>query len=307
MHVMNNYKTLIVSAVLALGFSCNGFAQATSDKLFEYPSIPENLETLSDRSNFFIENFWKRANLKSAFSSLGKLRVAFGDYVNLMPYADADVVHKSIDELLAQVNKNPKNLLSLAEIAEGALYADSANIICDECYLPFAQAVAKNGKISKAQKARFEYQAKVLENSQVGMTAPDFTYTTPDGTTGKLSDLPQRAYVLLFINDPDCDECEMARIRLAADPNLNDLIDLNAIKVLSIYPGEITDEWKAKTSTYNKKWIVGAVPDIDELYDMRRPPVIYYLNGKHEILSKTFDIDNLLQAFYVVRSKMKAQ
>ena len=113
--------------------------------------------------------------------------------------------------------------------------------------------------------------------------------------------------MLLFINDPDCDECEMARIRLAADPNLNDLIDLNAIKVLSIYPGEITDEWKAKTSTYNKKWIVGAVPDIDELYDMRRPPVIFYLNGKHEILSKTFDIDNLLQAFYVVRSKMKAQ
>ena len=36
-------------------------------------------------------------------------------------------------------------------------------------------------------------------------------------------------------------------------------------------------------------------------------PVIFYLNGKHEILSKTFDIDNLLQAFYVVRSKMKAQ
>ena len=118
----------MLSAVLALGFSCNGAAQTTSDKLFEYPSIPENLETLSDRSNFFIENFWKRANLKSAFSSLGKLRMAFGDYVNLMPYADADVVHKSIDELLAQVNKNPKNLLSLAEIAEGALYADSANI-----------------------------------------------------------------------------------------------------------------------------------------------------------------------------------
>ena len=51
MHVMNNYKTLILSAALALGFSCNGFAQATSDKLFEYPNIPENLETLSDRSN----------------------------------------------------------------------------------------------------------------------------------------------------------------------------------------------------------------------------------------------------------------
>lgn len=160
---MNNYKTLILSAALALGFSCNGAAQTTSDKLFEYPSIPENLETLSDRSNFFIENFWKRANLKSAFSSLGKLRVAFGDYVNLMPYADAEVVHKSIDELLAQVNKNPKNLLSLAEIAEGALYADSANIICDECYLPFAQAVAKSGKYPRRRKPASSIRPRCLK------------------------------------------------------------------------------------------------------------------------------------------------
>ena len=93
-------------------------------------------------------------------------------------------------------------------------------------------------------------------------------------------------------------------MRLAADFNLNDLIDRGLIKVLSIYPGEPTDEWKASTSTYNPKWIVGAAPEIDEIYDMRNPPVIYYLNGSHSILSKTFAIDNLLEAFRVVRNKM---
>ena len=93
-------------------------------------------------------------------------------------------------------------------------------------------------------------------------------------------------------------------MRLSADVNLNDLIDTGNLIVLSIYPGEADDTWKDRTSVYNKKWIVGAMPQIDELYDMRNPPVIYYLNGSHKILSKNFDIDNLLEAFRQVNAKM---
>lgn len=294
---------LIAACALQISPVC---AQDRPNTYFQYPQVPENLENLSDRANFFIENFWQRCNFKSAFSSRQKMEQAFSDYVTFMPYADAEVVHKSIDNLIAQVSKNPKNLLTLGEIAENTLYGDTAKIVCDECYLPFAKAVAENRRIGKAEKARFEYQAKALAGSQVGMVAPDFTYTTPQGTSGKLSELPDNAYVLLFINDPDCDECELARVRLAADPNLNDLIESGALKVLSIYPGEVNDEWIERTKIYNPKWVVGANPDIDTIYDMRQPPVIYYLNKKHEILSKSFNIDNLLEAFRQVNTKIKA-
>lgn len=298
-----------IFSCLSVIFAAFGTSAQTSgnNTYFPYPTVPDNLTTLTERSNFFLENFWNHCNFKSAFSSRAKMNKAFNDFATFMPYADAETVHSAIDNLIKNVSKNPANLLALAEMAEGALYSDTASIVCDECYLPFAQAVATNKKISKAEKARFEYQAKALGGSQVGMTAPDFTYTSPDGTKGKLSDIPAGAYVLLFINDPDCDECELARVRLAADPNLNDLIDRNLIKVLSVYPGEPTEEWIAKTDTYNRKWIVGATPEIDEFYDMRNPPVIYYLNGKHEILSKTFAIDNLLEAFRVVRNKVNAE
>lgn len=303
---MNLTKMAVAAALAVSALSILPVcAQEPAQTYFQYPQVPENLEKLGDRANFFIENFWKRCNFKSAFSSRQKMEQAFSDYVTFMPYADAEVVHKSIDNLITQVSKNPKNLLTLGEIAENILYGDTAKIVCDECYLPFAKAVAENRRISKADKARFEYQAGTLAGSQVGMVAPDFTFTAPDGSKGKLSDLPDNTYVLLFINDPDCDECELARVRLAADPNLNDLIDNGSLKVLSIYPGEINDEWIDRTKIYNQKWIVGAAPDIDALYDMRRPPVIYYLNKKHEILSKTFDIDNLLEAFRQVNTKMK--
>lgn len=299
-----NRNIILSLAVVACSW-LQAQAQTTEQKTyFPYPTVPDNLPTLADRSNFFIEHFWDHCNMKSAFSSLQKMQVAFNDYAAFFPYADAEVVHKSIEKLLNSVKKNPKNLVSLAEMAEGIFYSDTASIVCDECYLPFAKAVAENRKVSKAEKSRFEYQATALAGSQVGMVAPDFSYVTPDGTTAKLSDIQQGPYILVFFNDPDCDECELARVRLAADYNLNDLIDRNLIKVLSIYPGEPTDEWKAKTGTYNKKWIVGASPEIDEIYDMRNPPVIYYLNGKHEILSKTFAINNLIEAFRVVKDKM---
>lgn len=302
---MKTIRTIILYGAAALMAPFDLSAQTDAPATyFQYPSVPDNLETLTDRSNFFIENFWQRCNLKSAFSSRAKMQQAFNDYASFMPYADAEVVHKSIDKLIAEVSKNPKNLVSLAEMAEGAFYADTARIVCDECYLPFAKAVVDSRKVPKAEKARFEYQAKSLGLSQVGMTAPDFTWTTPDGSKGRLSELPRGAYVLLFFNDSDCDECELARVRLAADPNLNDLIDQKLLNVVSIYPGDITDEWIDRTSVYNKKWVVGAAPEIDEIYDMRNPPVIYYLNGKHEILSKTFDIDSLLEAFRVVKNKI---
>ncbi len=304
---MKFLRNAILPWLLAIAATFHMNAQTAGEgQYFPYPVVPENLTTLSERSGFFIENFWNHCNFKSAFSSVSKMQKAFNDYIGLMPYAEAEVVHRSIDKLIKEVSKNPKNLLTLAEMAEGAFYSDTAAIVCDECYLPFAQAVASNKKISKAEKSRFEYQAKALGGSQVGMTAPDFTFVTPTGEKGSLSDMPDGAYVLLFFNDPDCDECELARVRLAADINLNDLIDRNLIKVMSIYPGEPTDEWKASTSTYNPKWIIGSAPEIDEIYDMRNPPVIYYLNGTHKILSKTFAIDNLLEAFRVVRNKMSA-
>ncbi len=271
---------------------------------FEYPVVPEDMNLLNERANFYLENFWNKANFKSLCAEPAALQQAFRDFCIFIPYADSNVVHSSIDKLIKNVEKNPNNLLAVAEVAENNLYGDSAQILCDECYLHFAKAVALNKKISAADKARFEYQATALEGSMVGMNAPDFRFTQPDGLKSSLADIPRGPYILLFINDPDCDECNMARIRLSADHNLNTLLEQNHIKVLSIYPGEYSQEWAASTDTYNPLWIVGAAPEIDKLYDLRHTPSIYYLNGKHVILSKTFDIDSLLEAFRVVRNKI---
>lgn len=273
---------------------------------FPYPTPPEALTTLSQRTNYLVEHFWERCNLKSAFSSRAKLAEAFRDYVSFMPYASADTVHASIIELINGVKGDKKNLLTLGEIAEATLYSDTAEVLSDELYIPFAKAIADNKKIPAAARARFEHQARVLTNSQVGATAPALTFETPEGGKSDLSKVDS-PYTLLFFNDPECEDCTLTRVRLAADFNTRQLIDKGVLKIVSIYPDEPSEEWKNNCKTYPETWVIGASPEADDLFDMRHAPVMYFLDKNHKILAKNILIDNVINAFAMINNHQSSK
>lgn len=294
-------KKLLSALCLFVILTCQ--AQQTPDRLFEYPTPPDELEKLDERTSYLVEHFWDRCNLGSAILNRDAFKGAFLDYASFMPYATREASLGSIDNLIKKFQKDPKNLLTLCEIAEEAFYNGDADFTSDELYLPFAQAAAQNKKITSANRARFSHQARILGQSQVGMTIPEIEFTKPDGTKGRISEVTG-SYVLVFFNDPDCDDCALARVRLSADNNINDLIDSGLVKIVSIYPGEPDEQWRQNAASYNPRWIVGAAPDVDENFDLRNPPVMYYLNKQHTILSKTLVVDNLLEAFKVVKDKI---
>ncbi len=273
---------------------------AKAENYFPYPEPPAHLVTLGKRTNYLVEHFWDRCDLKSAFSARAKLEGAFRDYVSFMPYAQADTVHMSIDALLDRMKKDPKHLLILGEIAEKTLYSDSAEVLSDEIYLPFAKAVASNKKIPAASRARFEHQAKVLENTQVGATMADFVYETPAGDKQSFYSI-STPYTLLFINDPDCEDCALTRVRLAADYYTQQLINDGRLTILSIYPDEATAEWRSEATAYPSNWKVGAWPDTDDWVDMRYPPVLYFLDKDHKVVGKNLRLENVLYTFSLLQ------
>lgn len=265
----------------------------TENILFQYPQAPENLTTLSQRANYVVEHFWDKCNLKSAFSSQEKFTKAFHDYVTYMQFASKDTVLISIDNLIKEVKKTPKNMLTLAQIAEETLYGDSAIVWSDELYLPFATAVCDTKKISKADKARYKHHATILKNSMIGNKIPSFEYITPSGEK-QLIDSIKAPAIILFFNDPDCIDCRLAKVRLATDINLNKLINKGVIKLVSIHPGEASEEWKSEIKNYPENWVVGACEKIYDIFDMRTIPSIYQLNNKQEIISKNVTVDGIL-------------
>lgn len=294
---MNLRHIFIFLTFSALALS--GFAQ---ERLFPYPEPPEEMNTLEERTTFLVERFWERCNVTTAIRNREAFKSAFNDYVSFMPYANAEAVHKSVDGLIARFKKEPERLLTLAEIAEETLYGPDAEIVSDEIYLPFAQAAANNKKIPADRRKYFARHAQILSQSQVGMIAPDIEFTRADGTKGRLSDLKGK-HTLIFFDSPDCFDCFMARVSLSADTSVNDLLDKGAINVICLYPGKYTAEWAASTSTINPRWIVAASEAVDANFDMRNPPVMYYLNPSNKILSKTLLVDNLIEAFRSVNQR----
>ena len=270
-------------------------AQAPS-RPFDLPEIPEQLESLSDRTSFLVHHFWDKCHLNSAIRKPEQFKAAFKEYVDLMPYADATAVHESVENLINKFKNDPEHLLTLAGIARETLYDENAEFTSDEVFLPFAEAVASNKKIKSADKSEYARIASILNQSQEGKRAYDLQFTLPDGTRQKLSEVGQ-GYVLLFFNDLGNPDCALARVRLSADHNVNNLLNQGRLKIVCITPGEPNEEWRQKVSGYNPQWVVGAAPDAVDHFDMRNAPVFYYLSPSHSIRSKSLTIDGLLEAF----------
>ena len=283
-------KKITLFILLLISFSTTVFAD---DNFFEYPQAPENLTSLTERANYLVEHFWDKCNLKSSFSHKEKMTKAFTDYVTYIQYATKEVALKSITALIEKVKKSPKDMLTLGQIAEKTLYGDSAQFWSDELYLQFASAVSTTKKLSKAEKARFVHHTAILENSMVGNTPKSFKLISPEGSKVEFDTIKAPA-IILFFNDIDCTDCRLAKVRLATDLNLNKLIDKGIIKIVSIYPGEATDEWKEEAKSYPKNWIIGACDDIYDMFDMRVTPTIYQLDENHTIIAKSLNVDGIL-------------
>lgn len=281
---------IIITVFFSAIMSVKGQEQ---ESYFPYPNVPENLTTLYERSDYLIEHFWDRCNLKSAFSFKEKFKQAFSDYIGIMPYANRDVINSSIERLIKEVRKEPDNMLTLGKIAEEALYGDSAILWSDEIYYQFAKAVADTKKISSADKARFVYHANVLSHSQVGMTAFELPFTDENGKKCNLKDYIA-PIVILFFNEYDCDDCVFAKARLSTNFKTNQLIDDGVITIISLSPCEADRDWKDAIKSYPDKWIKGASPEIESYFDLRMTPTIYILNQNREIIDKNVDLNALL-------------
>ncbi|MDE5673391.1 MAG: DUF5106 domain-containing protein [Duncaniella sp.] len=285
-----NLKRLLFGLLLLLGIS----AGAKADTYFPYPIIPDSIGMFQKRCDYLARHFWDFCDLKKAFSAKAKMAQEFNVYISILKNANPDSAIASVVRFNKKLEKQPADQLFMAECAENLLYGDTAEMWIDELYLPFAHAVASNKRIDKATKARFAHQEKILKNSLARFPAPSLPYTTREGTAGNL-DNDSADVVVVFFNDPDCDDCNLAKLRLDADISTTQLIAEGKLKVVSISLSEPTQEWKEAVASYPSTWRVGANPDADMTIDLRAgTPEFYILDRNHNIRFKHLSIDQVL-------------
>lgn len=296
--VASHFKKYIFVCIVAITALAGVRVQAqTVPLLVDVPVPPEQITRLDEKSNYIVNNFWKRLNFKGAFSSNDRMDATFGQFICVTPYATADTVYMAIDFLIKGVEKaDAKNLLTLAKIAEKWCGTDSAEYASEELMLPFAQAVANSKKIKGPEKDHYAAMAKRLANSRVGVAPADFAFIVPDGTTAHFSEVSQPT-VLIFFYDPNDFDSRLARTRIANDFVIKTLSQRELLKVVAIYPGNPDAEWQKDIDNMPANWIIGASPEVGQYFTMNRKPQMYYLDQDRTITDKDFSVDAILSYF----------
>lgn len=289
-------KKLILTICIAVCAAVSSFgAEVPSKTYFPYPVAPDTLATLQQRTDYIVTRFWDRCDLKRAFSAKNRMAESFADYLSFMPYASRDTVFASMDRLAAKLAKQPDDLLFLAECAERELLGDSAQYVSEELFLHFAKEVIANKKIPKASKARWQHMVRLLENSMPGNRIPAIPYETRGGEQRTLAQDSAKVLVVLYLYDPDCVECSLAKVRLNTDTRAGQLLANGAMKVVCLTPSEPTGEWRSAVERYPEAWTVGAAPDLDDMLMYETLPTFYVLDGKGKIYYKNLNVDQVLQ------------
>ena len=283
-------KKLLINIILL--FSVLSVSAADGD-LFPYPKPPADMIRLEERCDFIISRFWRGCNIKSAMSKTDKLRSTFNDWVSFMPYATADTVHAAIESLLASVRKSGPETLVLAKMAEEFVYSDSSELRSAEVFLSFAKAAATNKKIGEADRRYFAEAVQRIENSSEGAKVGHFEITSPEGLRLSLDNYHTQLVIVLFMKHDD-NEASLTRTRLAADGNIRKLIDRKLLTLICVEPAEPTQQWLAATSSYPPEWVVGAMPDAAQWFELSADrPSAYLLDGRKKVLWVNANIDQI--------------
>ena len=293
MKIKNLIRSMVLAAIFCVSSPVVIQAEVIMvDPLFEYPVAPEEITTLGEKSNWLIQHFWDNMDFKNQ----GALnQAAVNDAVKVysfpMQWADKVEVDKSLDKLLAQLQKNPTLLVQFTKAAEEALYGPRANMWIDEVYLKFLSTAMKNKKISKARKERYSRHIEQLEKTKIGETAPSFDFVTPTGNPGKYE--PIGVFTIIEFGDPDCDDCRHAKLKMETNVKFSSLVDRGLVNILFIVP-DPEEGWQTKLTGFPSNWVVGASDSISDELDLRSTPSFYVVDKEGKLIAKNVNVDRAI-------------
>lgn len=252
--------------------------------LFEYPTAPEELESLDKKSNYLVEHFWDSFDFKGKKAvDQNALNHAFKVYVTPLRFADKAVALKATDKMLDKLSKNPLYLFQFTKAAEENLYGQRAEIWIDEIYIKYLDAVLANKKISSERKEKYSRQRKAIGSWQTGQTASEFTFENLNGETNRY--FPMSTPTIIIFGDPQDPDWRLTRLKLETNSKLEENINKGKLNLLYIVSSPSAD-WKEAVGGYPSKWKVGKNEEIENYVDIRMKPSAFLIGGDGKLIIK---------------------
>ena len=283
---------LIVLIINVVSYDSKAQTIIEIEPLFEYPIAPEELPSLTEKSDYLAQHFWDSFDFKNK-SSVDQLALndAFRVYLAPLRWANYDISVASVDKLIEKVQGNPTLLFQFTKAAEENLYGPRAEVWSDDIYIKFLNALLKNKKIPDSRKNRFKKQAKVIEDTRIGAIAPSFSFTNTSGEVSQY--FPMSTPTIIIFGDPDDTDWRLTRLKTETNSNLTDALNKGKINILFILP-DLKENWQDLVSNYSPKWVTGASENIKDIYDIRLLPAIFVIGNDGKIIMKNISLENAI-------------
>lgn len=223
-------KRIILSIFMLLCLSGIMKAQTAT---FPLPEVPQMLATPTDRANYLAIHYWDRFDFKdnSLIDRPEITEQGFANFISIMPYVAEK--QEAFAVFAKRMAENPKMLAHLLEVSERYLFDNFSPVYEEELYLMLVEKLLKQPQLSLVQKERLRYQQKVAMKNRTGQVATDFGFIQRNGNRMTLKEV-KADYVLLYLNDPECEACQKIKSGLEASEVVAQWRKNGRMKVLSV-------------------------------------------------------------------------
>ena len=286
---MKMLPLLWLTCCFCIGVACSSAQkpQPGTTREFRLPEVPATLKTPEDRAAYLALHYWDHFDFNdtSLISRPEITEQAFVNFINILPYTAQ--AQQAVDTLVHRATAKKEMLEHFMELDSKYLFEPNSPMHNEELHILMLKALVNNASLTEEEKSRPRFELEMALKNRSGDVAADFTFTGRDGKRKKLSEL-KAEYVLIYFNDPECDDCHRMKERLSHSAVINQLLQSGRLKLLSVCVEGKTEGWQ--TATFPSQWIDsyddGQKLTRDRVYDLKAMPTLYLLDAKKRVILK---------------------
>lgn len=274
---------------------------AKEDTVLHYfrPEIPPMMTAPEQRASFYVRHYWDGYSLvDTAFIHSDDTEQLYADFIDALQYASAEDRRFALRKMMDLMDMDSVAYAHFCFLSDKYLYDPNSPMRNEEYYIPVLEQMLASPRLTEAERLRPADRLKQAFKNRPGMPAADFAYVTPQGRTGRMSQVAAD-YTMLFFYDPDCSNCQQFERMLSEMPFFVDLQKEGVVRVLAVYPDEDESEWLLKSSQMPEEWIVGWNKQGDirskQLYEIRATPTLYLLDKQKKVILKDTTVEKVLR------------
>ena len=266
--------------------SCS-HAQQQKTKEFRLPDVPVTLTAPEDRAAYLSLHYWDHFDFAdtSLISRPEITEQVFVDFISILPHTPK--AQEAVDTLFRRALADREMLYHFISLGDKYLYEPNSPMHDEELHILFLRALVNHPGLEETDRIRPRHLLEMALKNRPGDVATDFTVVCRDGRSRRLSDI-KAGYVLVYFNDPDCEDCHRVKELLTLSPVVNDLLESGRLKLLSVCVEGKTPAWEK--AEFPAGWIDGYDDGQrltrEQVYDLKAMPTLYLLDAEKRVILK---------------------